>query len=487
MWTESTLSALKRSRLFCGSQPMPELESWRRRRPCSGRTIPNFASWLPTALPRGWSFPRHLKLIAAELDRVWSGETDRLAIHMPPRHGKSETVSVRFCVYALLADPSAQVLVTGYNERFARRLSRKARTLAREVGLRISDEAAAADEWHTDSGGLLMARGVGSPPTGTGFRLIVVDDPIRSREDAESEAHRERAWDWYADDLYTRLEPGGAIVLVATRWRHDDVCARMVESEPERWRVVSLPAIAEDHDDPLGRAPGEALWPERWPAEELLRRREVMRRLDGDHSWQALFQQRPTPREGALFQVSRLRTVESSPGGLARVRAWDVAATAKAGDWTVGVLMAGPDAAGAYYVVDVVRARLDSGERDALMRRTAWADGPETLQVVPQDPGAAGKSLAAHFVRLLAGRDVRVERQSGDKAVRAGPLASQVAAGNVAMVSAPWNAEFVEELRQFPLGRHDDQVDAAASAFNRLAESGAAVRDDEMWARWRLG
>lgn len=427
-----------------------------------------------------------MRLIARELDRVWAGEIDRLAVHMPPRHGKSETVSVRFPLYALLADPSAQVLVTGYNERFARRLSRKCRALAREMGVRMRDDAAAADEWHTEEGGCLMARGVGSPPTGAGFRLIVVDDPIRSREDAESEAFRERAWDWYADDLYTRLEPGGAIVLVATRWRHDDVCARMVASEPGRWRVLSLPAIAEE-DDPLGRAPGEALWPSRWPVEELERRRDVMRREDGDYSWEALYQQRPTPREGALFKVSRLRIVDEIPPLLPRARGWDIAATSGRGDWTAGVLMAGPDGAGVWYVVDVVRERLDSAERDALMRRTAWHDGQETVQVVPQDPGAAGKSLAAHFMRLLAGRDVRVERPTGDKTVRCGPLAAQIGAGNVALARAPWDADFVEELRTFPFGGHDDQADAAASAFNFLAASGPIMRDDEMYADWLRG
>ena len=220
-------------------------------------------------------------MIAEHLDAVNRGEIDRLAIHMPPRHGKSETVTVRAPLYDLERDPELNVLVTGYNERFARKFGRKTRNLAIERGLVASDKTA-NDEWATKKGGLYMARGVGSPPTGTGFKRIYIDDPIRRREDAESEIYREKTWDWYTDDLYTRLEPGGAIILTMTLWHEDDLGARAVASEPGKWTVLKLPAISDE---------GKALWPERYSVGDLNRIRDAIRRRDGERSWEALYQQ----------------------------------------------------------------------------------------------------------------------------------------------------------------------------------------------------
>lgn len=416
------------------------------------------------------------------------GEIKRLAIHMPPRHGKTESVTVRYPVYRLERDPSIGVLVTGYNVAFARRLSRKARRIAGERGLvaeQADDGSRSIDEWHTPAGGFLMARGVGSPPTGVGFQLIVIDDPIRSRSDADSPTYRENAWDWYTDDLATRLEADGAIVMIATRWHHDDVCARAVAAEPGRWTVLSLPAIAEDSGDALGRAPGEALWPERWPVEALTERREIMRRRDGEASWESLYQQRPSPAQGSYFRPGLIEAADVAPANLRRVRAWDAAASPDGGDYTAGVLVGGPDREGLWWILDVVRGRWDSAERDRVMRQTAQLDGPAVSIRVPQDPGAAGKSQAEHWVRLLAGYATKALPVTGAKVVRAGPAAAQVNAGNVRMLRGPWNGPFVEELRQFPAGAHDDQVDAFADAFDELASVGVAVADEELYRAWR--
>ncbi|NBW17550.1 MAG: terminase, partial [Caulobacteraceae bacterium] len=162
-----------------------------------------------------------------------------------------------------------------------------------------------ADEWETTAGGGLVARGVGTPPTGFGFDLILIDDPIKKREEAESEVYREKLWDWYTDDLYTRLEPGGAIILTLTRWHYDDLAARAIASEPSRWTILRLPAIAED-DDPIGRLPGQALWPARFNESDLQRIRDVQAATGGAYSFESLYQQNPTPREGAFFKVGHL-------------------------------------------------------------------------------------------------------------------------------------------------------------------------------------
>jgi predicted phage terminase large subunit-like protein len=175
--------------------------------------------------------------------------------------------------------------------------------------------------------------------------------------------------------------------------------------------------------------------------------------------------------EGAgLFLVDHLPIVDAIPAALSHVRRWDMAATAGGGDWTVGVLMAGPDSDGRFYVVDVVRGQWEPSERDRIIRQTSELDGKSVKVVGPQDPGAAGVQAAQAFVRLLSGFSVTTERETGDKVTRADPFAAQVNAGNVSLVRGDWVREFIEELRRFPHGSHDDQVDAAAGAFSRLAE-----------------
>ena len=426
-------------------------------RPIPKRTSPAFLPWYKHAIPSDWQTPAHVVQIADALDKVTAGQIDRLAISMPPRHGKSETVAIRYPVYRLLRSPCA-VLATGYNERFARRFGRKTRLLAQRAGV-LDTAKQAADEWHTTNGGLFMARGVGSPPTGIGFDLIIVDDPIRSRKDADSLAYRDRAWDWFSEDLLSRLEPGAAIVMVGTRWHHDDVLARAVASEPELWTVINLPAL----DDT-----GTALWPERYPVEALERIKAV-----NPPAFESLYQGRPTPREGALFQPDRITWLDTAPDMVSEVRAWDMAASSE-GDWTAGVRM-GKTSDG-WHISHVERFRAEPGERNRRIRLVAERDGPQVRIRGPVDPGSAGVEAGQAFTRNLAGFAVTVHRVTGDKRLRAEPLAAQVNQGRVTATAAPWAAAFTDELRLFPAGRHDDQVDAAADAFAAL-EQGNKVFD----------
>lgn len=405
------------------------------------------------------------------------GEFDRLAIFMPPRHAKTETVTVRFPVYLLESDQTERILVTGYNERMARRFSRKTRTIAKSR-ITLASDKAAADEWETEAGGGLVARGVGTPPTGFGFGWIFIDDPIKKREEAESEVYREKVWDWYTDDLYTRLEPGGKMVLTLTRWHHDDLAARAIASEPDRWRVLKLPALAEEND-PIGRKPGDALWPERFTAEALQRIKGVQSGESGSYAFEALYQQNPTPREGAFFKVSQLKILHAVPANLKTVRAWDLAASSK-GDYTVGAKL-GKDDAGLFYVLDIVRGQWLPDERNNIMQQTAALDGRQTRIRLSQDPGAAGVDQVQALTRMMAGYNVRSERESGSKEVRADGFASQVNAGNVKLIKGDWNKDFIEELRTFPMGKNDDQVDSTANAFNELAGGGAFEQSE--WIR----
>ena len=207
-----------------------------------------------------------------------------------------------------------------------------------------------------------------------------------------------------------------------------------------------------------------ALWPERYPVEALERIRAVNPR-----AFEALYQGNPTPREGALFLVSRLGYASPAevPPMVRLVRRWDMAST-KGGDYTVGVLM-GTDENGRFWVLDVVRAQFEPDARNRLILETAWRDGQGVSIVGPEDPGAAGKDAALAFARNLSGFSVRSVRETGSKELRADPYAAQVNASNVTLVRGAWNSAYVEELRQFPAGAHDDQVDASSGAFSELS------------------
>lgn len=430
----------------------------------------NYLQYMIDTLPIGWSVDaKHIKLICKHLDMVEKGEIKRLMINMPPRHGKTETITVRFGAYFLERNPTENVLVTGYNERIARRFSRKSRQIVKERRP-LSEDSTAQDEWTLPEGGTFLARGVGSPPTGVGFKLILIDDPIKSREDAESMIMRDKAWDWYSDDLFTRLEPGGAIIMVCTRWHEDDVAARALASEPDQWTVLSLPAVCDSEDDAIGRKIGDPLWKERYNKADLNKIKKVMIAQNGDYGWNALYQQQPIPRTGAYFSPEKIKVEPFRPKIVRQVRAWDLASTANAGDYTVGILL-GKDIDNRIWILDMIRGQYDAGTRDRIIRQTAELDGTDTRIRMPQDPGQAGKSQKLHLVQLLQGFPVIFLPVSGSKQLRADPVGSQIAAENVTMLRAEWNRYLLDELRSFPLGKNDDIVDALADAYSEVSRT----------------
>lgn len=433
------------------------------------------AEWLAAVSPAyrwDWSY---LSLLRVELERVASGETKRLMVFMPPRHGKTALVTVRFPVWWMERRPGLRVIVAAYNQTLANKFSRMSRKIA---GYRIGlqNNRRAVEEWETVNGGWYRAVGVGGGVTGMGADLIIVDDPVKNREEAQSSTYRERVWDWYTDDLYTRLEPGGAIILVMTRWHEDDLAGRILSNGGNEWRVIRLPAIAEA-DDPLGRVIGEPLNPDRYPLGELEKIKTVM----GSWAFEALFQQRPMPAEGGMFKGGWFKFVDVVPVDVtARARYWDKAATADGGDYTAGVRMS-RTADGLYYIEDVTRGRWSSGERDKEIKRCAETDPPGTQIWLEQEPGSSGVDSVQAIIRMLAGFDVHAKPVTGSKVVRAGPLAAQAEAGNVVLVRGAWNAAFLDELTSFPNGAHDDQVDAASGAFGKLARQVEVAYAPSIW------
>ena len=269
-----------------------------------------------------------------------------------------------------------------------------------------------------------------------------------------------------------------------TRWHQDDLSGRLLQEMAEgadQWRVISLPAIAEGDSDPMGRAVGDPLWPEWEDLEALERKRKAV----GEREWAALYQQRPAPLEGSLFRISQIGTLEVEPASSSIVRAWDLSATAQVGsrdpDWTAGVKLARLSD-GRYVVLDVVRVRGGPEEVERTIMNTAAQDGGAVKVGLPQDPGQAGKMQVLYYTKKLAGYRVESSPETGDKATRAAPVASQCNVGNLYVVRGTWNRTFLDELAGFPGLTHDDQVDALSRAFGmvtakapmKITPSGAA-------------
>lgn len=436
----------------------------------------NLLTWCAEALrPLGQTPAAHHRLLIRELEAVARGETDRLMVLMPPGSAKSTYASVLLPAWWYAQRPRDAVIAgshtLGLAETFGRRVRNTIAEHAATLGYGIRADNAAASRWETTGGGTYFGVGVGGSVTGRRADLILIDDPVASREDADSEPGRNGTYEWYRADLYTRLKPGGRIVLIMTRWHEDDLGGRLLadaESTGESWRVLRLPALADANDDPLGRSYGAPLWPEWQDAAAL----ERVRGTVGERDWYALYQQSPRPNEGALFRVAQIGTLDAAPAGGQVVRAWDLAATAQSGtrdpDYTVGVKLA-RTAEGRFAVLDVVRFRGPPDQVEAAIVNTAQQDGHGVRIGLPQDPGQAGKSQVLYFTRRLAGYRVESSPETGDKATRAAPVASQVNVGNVALVRGAWNRAFLDELAGFPSAAHDDQVDALSRGFGMVA------------------
>ena len=254
-----------------------------------------------------WQLAPHLGLIDSQLLDVAKGGA-RVIVCMPPRHGKSELVSRYFPAWFIGTFPERRVMLASYEADFAAGWGAKARDLLDRTGgafgVRVRGDSSARGRWDVvgHEGGMVSV-GVGGAMTGRGADALIIDDLVKNYEEAHSPTQRDRVWDWFRSVAYTRLEPGGSIVVIQTRWHEDDLVGRLLENEAERWQVVSLPALAEA-DDPLGRAEGAPLWPSRFDRAALEEKRQTL----GSYLWSALYQQRPSPAAGAVFRREWFRT-----------------------------------------------------------------------------------------------------------------------------------------------------------------------------------
>ena len=445
----------------------------RRTRPASAAVVPPFPEWLKIARPEFSFAAPHFQFIHAALAEMTAGTLRRLILSVAVRHGKTETIT-DYAAYRLEHNPRLAILVGSYNHDQASKVSRDIRRLARHRGVRMSEDRDAAREWETAAGGGVRAVGAGAGVASVNAGLILIDDPIGSRDEAESLTRRDRVWDWFTNDILARCVPETAVIVSHPRWHQDDPIGRLKDRQAERWRLIDLPGRAEP-DDPLGRAEGAPLWPELRGEEWLVEKRDEL----GEYGFASLVQGRPRPREGGMFKWAWWRLLEAVPAEGLMIRYWDLAGTQPKGgghdpDYSVGALLCRmPDQRTA--IVDVARFRKSIAGRDADLEAICRADlavyRGRVRWWIETEAGIAGEDRTADLVRRLqaAGMAVSTEHPTGSKVIRAEPLASACEAGNMLLCPGDWRDAFRTEAADFPNGLHDDQVDAASAAFVKLA------------------
>lgn len=417
----------------------------------------------------------HHKLILDASERCINAHQGRLMIFMPPGSAKSTYGSVIVPAYAMGKVPGYRVIAVSYGSDLARKMGRRTRSVVKQdkyasvFGTGISAESSAADEWALENGSEYMSGGILSGITGNRANLVVVDDPIKGRQEAESDVIRKRTIEAFDDDVKTRLLPGGSIIIIQTRWHEEDLAGSILplgyagESgliecrDGNTWEVICLPAKAERADDPLGREVGEYLWPEWFPKDHWAQFERKPR------TWASLYQQRPAPEEGDLFRAEWLRPYETAPARetLNIYGGSDYAVTADGGDFTVHVVV-GIDPQKRMWLLDLWR-----GQTDSSVWVEAFCDLVRKWKPLQwaEETGQIRAALGPYIDRRQRERSAYVYRQAfptrGDKAVRAQSIRGRMALdGLYVPVNAPWYEQLRSELLTFPTGRHDDQVDA---------------------------
>lgn len=427
-----------------------------------------------------WMDSPHLQLLDRALEDLAARKFQRLMVMMPPRHGKSVLVSQFFPAWYLGTHPDHRVILAGYEAGFARAWGRKARDILldhgrRSFGVSVRADTAAAHHWELAGrfGGMVTA-GVGGPITGRGADLLIIDDPIKNAEQAMSETHREKVWQWWTSTAMTRLEPDGVAVLVQTRWHNDDLAGRIEQQQAEEpWHIIRLAAVAEARD-PLGRKPGQPLWPQRFDAGRLAQVRAAM----PAYWWQSLYQQQPSGHEGALWPSDyfcgddlwfdrwpddlplRVMTLDPSKGKGTR---WsDYSAYVMLGVQQGGLLWVEADMANDRPPAALV----DEGIELALRFR------PHAFRI---ESNAWQDLLAPMFAEAMRARGL-FHPQPGEirnhvkKELRIENLDCLLRARQIHFRRTKGTELLVEQLRNFPVGRHDDGPDALEMAVRTAQE-----------------
>jgi predicted phage terminase large subunit-like protein len=410
----------------------------------------------------GFMPARHHRLLNEKLEKVLTGEIPRLAVFMPPGSAKSTYASILFPPYVMANDSKALFLAASHTSELAERWGRRVRNIIADNGnvldISLKENEQAAGRWALNEGGEYMAAGANVGIAGFRAKYGLIDDPIRSRQDADSLLVRDRIWDWYLNDFRPRLIPHARQVLIQTRWHEDDLAGRALNHQ--EWEVLSLPAFAKI-DDQLGREIDEPLWTDDdYGYGDQLR---MLRDSTPPRIWSALYQQSPTPDEGDYFKEEWLKPRDIIPvhSTLRCYGASDYAVTADGGDYTVHVVV-GIDHLNNMYLLDVWRKQATPDvwiealcDLVAKYRPLAWAE----------EQGQIKSSVGPFLEKQMRARRVYVTREQfptrGDKAVRARSMQGRMALdGLYYPKNAHWVADWLSEILNLWASKHDDQGDA---------------------------
>lgn len=436
----------------------------------------------------GWVHEETCKELDRFLEAVVDKKSPRLMITMPPRHGKSELSTRRFPAYVFGRYPDMSIISASYGADLSSRMNRDVQRImdsedyrdlfpdTRLFGKNVRSVVDGSYLRNSDifeivgHKGCYRSSGVGGGITGMGGDILIIDDPLKDRAEADSLTIREKVWDWYTSTLYTRLSPGGGILLIQTRWHMDDLAGRLLEAaraeEGDQWRCVNFPAIAE-FDEPYRKA-GEALHPERYPLEQLFKYKAAL----GGRDWAALYQQQPSPDGGAIFRKEWVQYYlpKDLPDRFDKMLiSWDM--TFKDGDDTDFVVgQVWGRAGGRFFLLDQVRGRMDfvATVQAFLAMADKW---PRALEKLVEDK-ANGPAVISSLKSRISG--IIPINPDGSKTARAHAVTPLFEAGNVFIPhpqTCAWITDYSAELLQFPAAAHDDQVDATTQALRRFAGS----------------
>lgn len=406
-----------------------------------------------------YTFPQyqtatHHRLIAEKLEAVERGDIDRLMIFMPPRHGKSELATKRFPAWALGRNPRRQIIQASYNSDLATDFGRQVRNIVGEQRYQnvfkttLASDSKAANRWNTSGSGAYVAAGVGTAVTGRGADIFIIDDPLKDREEADSETRRDTIWNWYTSTAYTRLMKGGAVILIQTRWHEDDLAGRLLEAEAkggDKWDKLILPAMG-DYGP---------LWPEMFDEPALSR----IERAIGPRDWSALYQQEPSPDDGTFFKREWFKRHAAVPHNVSRYLCSDYAVSEKTGDYTEhGLFAIAPD--NTIYVEDWWHGQTSS---DVWIEKKLDMIEAHKPFCAFGEGGVIQKAVEPMLKRRMQERGVysRVEwvQSIHDKATRARAIQARAAMGHVSLPEGPMGDRLLSQLLSFPAGKHDDAVD----------------------------
>ncbi|MCM1237739.1 MAG: phage terminase large subunit [Ruminococcus flavefaciens] len=411
--------------------------------------------WRPYAVHR---------LLCEKLESVLRGVTKRLIISMPPRHGKSQTVSETFPSYYISKYPDKKVILTSRDDTLAGRFGlynrRKVEEFGKELfGIELQRGSSSSTNWSVmgHSGYVLSAPIMGGI-VGSGANLLIVDDPIKNRQEAESALMREKIWKEWLDSLLTRLEGDAAVILIMTRWHEDDIAGRLIKQGG--WDILCLPAECESENDPLGRNIGDPLCPELGKGSKWLSqtKREV-----GSRTWNALYQGRPSPEEGGIIKRAWIKRYETLPEKVDEwTQSWDLSFKGNGGsDFVAGGVWARKGAD--HYLVGIVKERLDFTATIAKIRRITDAY-PQAVAKLIEDK-ANGPAVIASLRQQIQGIIPITPHDS--KEGRAQAVTPLFEAGNVYVPFGVAGDDYIEELVAFPNGANDDQVDQTTQYLAR--------------------